>query len=1123
MGGGRFFAVLAAAMAGAMAFAQPALAQSQTINGQLSSGDQQLSDGEYYDTLTFTANAGDRISIAMESTEVDAYLVVRGPGDFSEDNDDADENSTNAGVSFTAPATGQYRVLATSYEGEDTGSYRLTLNGARFDGQSAAQTAAPSNQSATARTITGALSSSDEQLNDGEYFDAVPLNLTAGQQVTLSLESSDFDPYLVVVGPDEFTQENDDATEDTTNAAITFTAPATGEYNIAVTSYEGGETGSYRLTIFGADGAGSTNSGGSATGSSRSGNGIAARLDSHDGKLESGEYRDIYTFSARSGQRVSLTVASDDFDTYLMVRGPENFSQDNDDASESDHNASVSFDAPATGDYRAIVTSYEAGETGAYTLDVSGVTLDPESVALNQSVYDQTVSAALERSDSRLGSGEYTDTYTFTARAGQQVALSALSDDFDTYLMVRGPGDFSQDNDDAVPGERNAAVNFTAPASGEYRVIVTSYAEGTTGNYQLSIGGARIDGQGSGSGSSQQAQSGGGSLTLGTPTRGTLASGDSELRSGEYVDAYDLRGTPGERIAVRLSSSDIDTYLIVLGADGRIGDNDDDPNGNGSSDSMLEFTMPSDGHVSIGATSYRSGETGAYTLVAERVGGGASGNAPAGGTQGAIQIGQTVRGTLGARGATDGKFEDIYTLRGQAGQSIEVRLASTDFDPTLAIRGSGGFSESNDDDSSVENSLNSRLVVTLPESGTYNLVVSSYQAQSTGAYSLSVAAAENQAPASASNSASASGTLTPGRTATGRLQSGDRQLTSGEYADGYSFQGTRGQQVAIDLNSSDFDTYLILTGPGDFREENDDAVGENGRSTHDSRIVVTLPENGTYYVNVTSYQSGETGAYRVALNADNSAPNVAANSNNASGGPRVFAVMVGIADYPGTVNDLSSTDEDAIKLGDTLRRAGLLNPASVTLVDARATREGVRAAIASVAAQAGPDDLFLFFYSGHGNQVPTPVSAEELDGRSETILLYDGQASDTELAQWLSTVRARMQLVVFDSCFSGGMNNLVNRPNVMGIFSSEEDLTSLVASKYQAGGYLAYFLRNGLSGEADSNHDRILTAGELTQYLRLKFSAEGPLPASTLDDIRNYQNLTIDRGGVRVDDMVLRL
>ncbi len=975
------------------------------------------------------------------------------------------------------------------------------------------------------QTTSGQLSASDPQLDNGEYFDSVRLNLTAGQRITLTLESSDFDAYLLVIGPDDFGEQNDDATEDTTNASLSFTAPTTGEYTIVATSYEGGETGSYRLTIAGADGgsSGSAASGSSTTRGGGSGRAISARLDSHDGKLESGEYRDIYTFSARSGQHVSLTVASDDFDTYLMVRGPEDFSQDNDDASESDHNASVSFNAPATGDYRAIVTSYEAGETGAYTLDVSGVTLDPESVALNQSVYDQTVSGALERSDSRLGSGEYTDTYRFTARAGQQVALSALSDDFDTYLMVRGPGDFSQDNDDAVPGERNAAVNFTAPASGEYRVIVTSYAEGTTGNYQLSIGGARIDGQGSGSGSSQQAQSGGGSLTLGTPTRGTLASGDSELRSGEYVDAYDLRGTPGERIAVRLSSSDIDTYLIVLGADGRIGDNDDDPNGNGSSDSMLEFTMPSDGHVSIGATSYRSGETGTYTLVAERVGGGASGNAPTGATQGAIQIGQTVRGTLGAQGATDGKFEDIYTLRGQAGQSIEVRLASTDFDPTLAIRGSGGFSESNDDDSSVENSLNSRLVVTLPESGTYNLVVSSYQAQSTGAYSLSVAAAENQAPASASNSAPASGTLTPGRTATGRLQSGDRQLTSGEYADGYSFQGTRGQQVAIDLNSSDFDTYLILTGPGDFREENDDAVGENGRSTHDSRIVVTLPENGTYYVNVTSYQSGETGAYRVALNADNSAPNVAANNSNASGGPRVFAVMVGIADYPGTVNDLSSTDEDAIKLGDTLRRAGLLNPASVTLVDARATREGVRAAIASVAAQAGPDDLFLFFYSGHGNQVPTPVSAEELDGRSETILLYDGQASDTELAQWLSTVRARMQLVVFDSCFSGGMNNLVNRPNVMGIFSSEEDLTSLVASKYQAGGYLAYFLRNGLSGEADSNHDRILTAGELTQYLRLKFSAEGPLPASTLDDIRNYQNLTIDRGGVRVDDMVLRL
>ena len=109
------------------------------------------------------------------------------------------------------------------------------------------------------------------------------------------------------------------------------------------------------------------------------------------------------------------------------------------------------------------------------------------------------------------------------------------------------------------------------------------------------------------------------------------------------------------------------------------------------------------------------------------------------------------------------------------------------------------------------------------------------------------------------------------------------------------------------------------------------------------------------------------------------------------------------------------------------------------------------------------------------------------------------------------------------SCFSGGFRNLVDRPNVMGLFSSEEDLTSLVAGDLKAGGYLAYFLRAGLAGEADSDGDRIVTAGELSTYLRRRFRHEGDLPATTREDDNNFQNLLVERGGLHIDDVVVRL
>jgi hypothetical protein len=116
-----------------------------------------------------------------------------------------------------------------------------------------------------------------------------------------------------------------------------------------------------------------------------------------------------------------------------------------------------------------------------------------------------------------------------------------------------------------------------------------------------------------------------------------------------------------------------------------------------------------------------------------------------------------------------------------------------------------------------------------------------------------------------------------------------------------------------------------------------------------------------------------------------------------------------------------------------------------------------------------------------------------------------------------------MVLVAIDACFSGGFRNLVNRPNVMGLFSSEEDLTSLVATRLEAGGYLSYYLRSGLSGDADNDGDQVITSGELTTYLRRRFRLEGDIPASTREDEANYQYLLVERGGIHIEDGIVRL
>jgi hypothetical protein len=480
-----------------------------------------------------------------------------------------------------------------------------------------------------------------------------------------------------------------------------------------------------------------------------------------------------------------------------------------------------------------------------------------------------------------------------------------------------------------------------------------------------------------------------------------------------------------------------------------------------------------------------------------------------------LAAGQSVEGELSPNDGQrrSGKFEDIYVVNGRRGARIDLRLSSDDFDPYLVVSGPGGFTLSNDDEN-PEN-LGSRLILEFPADGAYRVSVTSFRSGETGAYRL-------QAGTPAANAVVArpepAAPLAMGATITGRLAEGDTRLASGEYSDRYRFTGRRGQRIRAELSSGKIDTYLMLRRPDGTQDDNDDTEA-NGATSTNSRIDTVLAEDGEYVLVATSFRPGETGEYRLSLQPSPGLP----RQVNVPGGARVIALLVGVSDYGGRISPLPSTDEDASQLFGALRAAGLLHPASEVLTNAEATSKGVSDAFARVARAAGPNDVFMFFFSGHGDQIDVPRNAVELDGRSETIELFDAAMTDAELGPLFAQVRSRIALAVIDSCFAGGFRNLISRPNVMGLFSSEEDLTSLVADRFKAGGFLAYFLRAGLSGEADDDGDRIVTAGELTTYIRRRFRREGDIPATTREDERNYQNLVIERGGIHVDDVVVRL
>ena len=101
--------------------------------------------------------------------------------------------------------------------------------------------------------------------------------------------------------------------------------------------------------------------------------------ETFEGTLESGDelvaqdnsFVDTYTFDTKEGFQIKVDMTSNDFDTYLMLQGPnlENLGQ-NDDIEEGNTNSSLTLVAPSSGTYTVSANSQASGMTGAYQVHV---------------------------------------------------------------------------------------------------------------------------------------------------------------------------------------------------------------------------------------------------------------------------------------------------------------------------------------------------------------------------------------------------------------------------------------------------------------------------------------------------------------------------------------------------------------------------------------------------------------------------------------------------------------------------------------------------------------------------------------------------------------------------------
>lgn len=106
---------------------------------------------------------------------------------------------------------------------------------------------------ASAETLlqtSGTLTAGDLMLEDGSWYDRYVFSGNSGQRVTITLESQDFDAYLILLNSDgKRISENDDISSRDRNARLSIVLPATGTYTVMANSYESSKTGSYALKI----------------------------------------------------------------------------------------------------------------------------------------------------------------------------------------------------------------------------------------------------------------------------------------------------------------------------------------------------------------------------------------------------------------------------------------------------------------------------------------------------------------------------------------------------------------------------------------------------------------------------------------------------------------------------------------------------------------------------------------------------------------------------------------------------------------------------------------------------------------------------------------------------------
>jgi hypothetical protein len=139
--------------------------------------------------------------------------------------------------------------------------------------------------------------------------------------------------------------------------------------------------------------------------------------------------------------------------------------------------------------------------------------------------------------------------------------------------------------------------------------------------------------------------------------------------------------------------------------------------------------------------------------------------------------------------------------------------------------------------------------------------------------------------------------------------------------------------------------------------------------------------------------------------------------------------LVGINAYPNEDDRLDGCLNDVFLMSSILQEGGF-DPESIRVcLDERATAEGIVDRLDWLLDDPQPNDERIFYYSGHGTQIPEYGEEGEPDRLTETLVPYDfdwtpeTSVSDETIHRLYSQLPYQTRLtMIFDCCHSGGIH-----------------------------------------------------------------------------------------------------